>query len=61
MTKSTNIALFHVHKDAMASAVSSFKNEWPEAEITNLLEDGLFNSVRDTGHVVPAMHQAFLY
>ena len=61
MTKSTNIALFHVHKDAMASAVSSFKNERPEAEITNLLEDGLFNRVRDTGHVVPAMHQAFLY
>ncbi|PPR13290.1 MAG: hypothetical protein CFH42_01713, partial [Alphaproteobacteria bacterium MarineAlpha12_Bin1] len=56
MTKSTHIALFHVHKDAMASAVSAFTNEWPEAEITNLLEDGLFNWVRETGHVVPDMH-----
>tara|TARA_B100000029_G_scaffold474478_2_gene516834 strand:+ start:1108 stop:1767 length:660 start_codon:yes stop_codon:yes gene_type:complete len=60
MTKSTHIALFHVHKDAMASAVSAFTNEWPEAEITNLLEDGLFNWVRETGHVVPDMHQAFV-
>lgn len=59
MTASPQIVLFSVHKDAMAAAVRAFAQDWPEARISNLLEDGLFEWVRETGGVVPEMHAAF--
>ncbi|MBC94172.1 MAG: arylsulfatase [Rhodospirillaceae bacterium] len=59
MSVSPNIFLFHVHKEAMSAAVRAFNEDWPEAKISNILEDGLFEWVRETGGVVSEMHKAF--
>lgn len=59
MTQSPNIVLFSVHKDAMAAAVRAFAEDWPAARTSNILEDGLFEWVRETGGVVPEMYGAF--
>ncbi len=59
MISAPNIVLFHVHKDAMDAAVRAFTADWPEARISNILEDGLFAWVRETGGVVPEMYDAF--
>jgi Asp/Glu/hydantoin racemase len=58
MRKAPAITLFSVHKDAMDAAVRAFEGGWPEARISNLLDDGLFAWVRESG-VVPEMHAAF--
>ena len=39
MNRSPNVVLFHVHKGAMAAAVRAFAEDWPEAQISNILED----------------------
>lgn len=54
-----NIVLFSVHKDAMEAAVRAFAADWPEARISNLLDDGLFAWIRETGGVVPEMYEVF--
>jgi hypothetical protein len=54
-----NVVLFSVHKDAMDAAVRAFASDWPEARISNLMDDGLFSWVREAGGVVPEMHDAF--
>ena len=59
MKQAPNIVLFSVHKDAMEAAVRAFQNDWPEARISNLLDDGLFAWVRSTGGVVPGMYDVF--
>ncbi len=59
MSSSPNIVLFSVHKDAMDAAVRAFASDWPEARISNLLDDGLFAWVRETGGVVPEMYDVF--
>lgn len=59
MNPAPNIVLFHVHKDAMEAAVRAFAADWPEARISNILEDGLFQWVSETGGVVPEMYGAF--
>lgn len=59
MAKGPNIVLFSVHKDAMEAAVRAFESDWPEARISNLLDDGLFAWVREAGGVVPEMHDVF--
>ncbi|MBS27445.1 MAG: arylsulfatase [Alphaproteobacteria bacterium] len=59
MSQSPKIVLFHVHKDAMNAAVAAFEQDWPEARISNIVEDGLFDWVRETGGVVPEMYDAF--
>lgn len=59
MPPSPNIVLFSVHKDAMDAAVRAFAADWPEARISNLLDDGLFAWVRQAGGVVPEMHDVF--
>ncbi len=43
-----NITLFSVHKDAMAAAVEAFARDWPQARISNLMDDGLFRWVGET-------------
>lgn len=43
----------------MNAAVTAFRQDWPEAKISNILEDGLFEWVRETGGVVPDMYGAF--
>jgi aspartate/glutamate racemase len=59
MSQSPNIALFSVHKDAMDAAIRAFATGWPEARISNLLDDGLFAWVRQAGGVVPEMYDVF--
>ena len=59
MSQQPKITLFHVHKDAMTAAVDTFQRDWPEARISNILEDGLFEWIRETGRVVPDMYAAF--
>lgn len=59
MPQRPNIALFSVHKDAMDAAVRAFATDWPEARISNLMDDGLFAWVRETGGVVPEMYDVF--
>jgi len=56
---SPDITLFSVHKDAMAAAVAAFAQDWPEARISNLVDDGLFRWVGETRGVVPAMYAPF--
>lgn len=58
MSQSPNIVLFSVHRDAMDAAVRAFE-AWPEARISNLLDDGLFAWVRSAGGVVPEMFDVF--
>lgn len=59
MKQAPNIVLFSVHKDAMEAAVRAFESDWPEARISNLMDDGLFAWVRSTGGVVPEMYDVF--
>lgn len=59
MAPAPNIALFSVHKDAMEAAVRAFEADWPMARISNLMDDGLFALVRETGAVVPEMYDVF--
>ncbi|MDP2240415.1 MAG: arylsulfatase [Burkholderiales bacterium] len=59
MAQAPNIVLFSVHKDAMDAAVRAFEADWPEARISNLMDDGLFAWVRETGGVVPEMYDVF--
>lgn len=59
MKADPNIVLFSVHRDAMDAAVRAFTADWPEARISNLLEDGLFTWVREAGGVVPEMYDVF--
>lgn len=59
MGTTPKITLFSVHKDAMEAAVRAFEADWPQARISNLLDDGLFAWVRETGGVVPGMYDVF--
>jgi len=59
MAQAPNIVLFSVHKDAMEAAVRAFEADWPTARISNLMDDGLFAWVRETGRVVPEMYDVF--
>lgn len=59
MAQRPHIFLFSVHKDAMDAAVRAFTADWPEARISNLLDDSLFAWVREAGGVVPEMYDVF--
>ncbi len=59
MAQAPNIVLFSVHKDAMEAAVRAFETGWPQARISNLMDDGLFAWVRETGGVVPETYGVF--
>jgi len=59
MAQQPHIFLFSVHKDAMDAGVRAFAADWPEARISNLLDDSLFSWVREAGGVVPEMYDVF--
>jgi Asp/Glu/hydantoin racemase len=59
MASGPHIFLFSVHKDAMDAAVRAFRADWPEARISNLLDDSLFAWVKEAGGVVPEMYDVF--
>lgn len=54
-----HLFLFSVHRDAMDAAVRAFAADWPEARVSNLLDDSLFAWVREAGGVVPEMYDVF--
>jgi aspartate/glutamate racemase len=43
----------------MDAAVRAFAAEWPQAHLSNLLDDSLFAWVREAGGVVPEMYDVF--
>lgn len=59
MSTGPKIVLFSVHRDAMEAARHAFATRWPQAQVSNLLDDGLFSWVVQAGGVVPEMHEAF--
>ena len=59
MARAPHIFLFSVHKDAMDAAVRAFAADWPDAHVSNLLDDSLFTWVREAGGVVPEMYDVF--
>src|SRR3954464_3755716 len=59
MDRRPHIFLFSVHKDAMDAAVRAFASDWPDARVSNLLDDSLFAWVREAGGVVPEMYDVF--
>lgn len=59
MAQRPRIFLFSVHKDAMDAAVRAFATDWPEARVSNLLDDSLFAWIREAGGVVPDMYDVF--
>jgi Asp/Glu/hydantoin racemase len=59
MAEHPHIFLFSVHRDAMDAAARAFSADWPEARVSNLLDDSLFAWVRETGGVVPEMYDVF--
>lgn len=59
MAQHPHIFLFSVHKDAMDAAVRAFASDWPQARVSNLLDDSLFAWVREAGGVVPEMYDVF--
>src|SRR5689334_481806 len=59
MSTEPHIFLFSVHKDAMDAAMRAFAQDWPQARVSNLLDDSLFAWVREAGGVVPEMYEVF--
>ena len=59
MAQRPHIFLFSVHKDAMDAAVRAFTLDWPEARVSNLLDDSLFAWIREAGGIVPEMYDVF--
>jgi hypothetical protein len=57
--KRPKISVFSVHKDAMAASARAFERDWPEAQIDNLLDDGLFRWIGETKEVVEGMYKPF--
>jgi len=43
----------------MDAAIRAFLAEWPQARVSNLLDDSLFAWVREAGGVVPEMYDVF--
>ena len=59
MASHPHIFLFSVHREPMDAAVRAFAVEWPQARVSNLLDDSLFAWVREAGGVVPEMYDVF--
>lgn len=57
--KRPKISVFSVHKDAMAASARAFEHDWPEAQIDNLLDDGLFHWIGETKEVVEGMYEPY--
>lgn len=53
------IALIHATSLAIEPIVSAFAALWPEARLTNLLEDSLSQDLAAAGELTPSMHRRF--
>jgi len=60
MKKSPKIYLIHAADVAMPPIVVSFRANWPQARIVNLLEDGLMNDLAADGRLTAAMTERFV-
>jgi Asp/Glu/hydantoin racemase len=60
MHKSPKIYLIHAADVAMPPIVASFRANWPEARVVNLLEDALMNDLADDGRLTGAMIERFV-
>jgi Asp/Glu/hydantoin racemase len=54
------IALIHALRQSPPPIEEAFSRLWPEAELSNLLDDSLSADLARTGHPDEAMHQRFL-
>ena len=54
------IVLIHALKHSIPAIEESFARLWPEARISNLLDDSLSSDLARDGALTPAMHQRFL-
>jgi hypothetical protein len=61
MKKSPKIYLIHAADVAMPPIVASFRANWPEARIVNLLEDGLMNDLAADGRLTESMIERFVH
>ena len=60
MKKPPKIYLIHAADVAMPPIVASFRANWPQARIVNLLEDGLMNDLAADGRLTAAMTERFV-
>jgi len=60
MNKPPKIYLIHAADVAMPPIVASFRANWPQARIVNLLEDGLMNDLAADGRLTAAMTERFV-
>jgi len=57
MTLSPRITLIHAVTVAIAPVLEAFREGWPEAEVSNLLDDGLTGSLAREGGLTPPIVQ----
>ena len=60
MNKSPKIFLVHAADVAMPPIVASFRANWPQARVVNLLEDALMNDLADDGQLTATMIERFV-
>jgi Asp/Glu/hydantoin racemase len=61
MKKSPKIYLVHAADVAIPPIVASFRANWPEARIVNLLEDALMTDLAEDGRLTDAMVERFVH
>lgn len=61
MKKPPKIYLIHAADVAMPPIVASFRANWPQARVVNLLEDALMNDLADDGRLTDAMVERFVH
>ena len=61
MKKPPKIYLVHAAEVAMPPIVASFRANWPEARVVNLLEDALMTDLAEDGRLTDAMVERFVH
>ncbi len=54
------ISLIHATPLSVEPVNSAFSEQWPDAEVYNLLEDSLAPDIAKAGHLTPSMHDRFV-
>lgn len=61
MRKAPRIYLIHAADVSIPPVVASFRDNWPEAKVVNLLEDALMTDLADDGKLTDAMIGRFVH
>ncbi len=61
MHKSPKIYLIHAADVAIPPIVASFRANWPQARVVNLLEDALMSDLAEDGRLTDAMIERFVH